>query len=198
MFQLLVILALTSLLSARPQTDTESEGYDVYGGEYYDNYDYDYEDSYDSQVTIFIVISPCLHHNVVFLQDQLIGSSQAEDSSRFPRQTFSTGSVNSIRGGRGGTTSRPARQSQRQQSARQTAANPPLGPYNYGYAVTDDNGLDFNQQETSNGGVVTGQYSVVLPDGRIQTVKYSVAPDTGYVVSTSTSTSTSTDISELL
>ena len=53
----------------------------------------------------------------------------------------------------------------------------------YGYAVTDDQGLDFNQQETSDGGVVTGQYSVVLPDGRIQTVKYSVAPDTGYVVS---------------
>ena len=95
---------------------------------------------------------------------------------------------------RGGskTTSRPARQSQRQQSARQTASNPPLGPYNYGYAVTDDNGLDFNQQETSNGGVVTGQYSVVLPDGRIQTVKYSVAPDTGYVVCTYTFTISAT------
>ena len=127
----------------------------------------------------------------------MIGSSQAGDSSRFPRQTFTTGNVNtnlnSIRGGRGTTTTtrRPSssRQSQRQQSARQTASNPPLGPYNYGYAVTDDNGLDFNQQETSDGGVVTGQYSVVLPDGRIQTVKYSVAPDTGYVVCTSTSTS---------
>ena len=132
---------------------------------------------------------------LVFFQDQVIGSSQAEDSSRFPRQTFTTGNVNSnvnsIRGGRGTrtTTARPARQSQRQQSARQTASNPPLGPYRYGYAVTDDNGLDFNQQETSDGGVVTGQYSVVLPDGRIQTVKYSVAPDTGYVVCTSTSTS---------
>ena len=52
----------------------------------------------------------------------------------------------------------------------------------FGYAVQDDLGNDFNQQETSDGGVVTGQYSVVLPDGRIQTVKYSVAPDTGYVV----------------
>ena len=30
---------------------------------------------------------------------------------------------------------------------------------------------------------VTGQYSVLLPDGRIQTVTYSVAPDTGFVVS---------------
>ena len=122
---------------------------------------------------------------LVFLQDQVIGSSQAGDTSRFPRQTFTTGNVNTIRGGRGTskTTTRPARQSQRQQSARQTASNPPLGPYRYGYAVTDDNGLDFNQQETSDGGVVTGQYSVVLPDGRIQTVKYSVGPDTGYVVS---------------
>ena len=55
--------------------------------------------------------------------------------------------------------------------------------FRYGYAVTDDQGLDFNQQETSDGGVVTGSYSVVLPDGRIQTVTYSVAPDTGYVVS---------------
>ena len=111
----------------------------------------------------------------------MIDRSQAGE--RFPRQTFSTGTTNSVRGQRqqtAKTTVRP-RQSQRQ-SARQTAANPPLGPYRYGYAVTDENGLDFNQQETSDGGVVNGQYSVVLPDGRIQTVKYSVAPDTGYVV----------------
>ena len=30
---------------------------------------------------------------------------------------------------------------------------------------------------------VTGQYSVLLPDGRIQTVTYSVRPETGFVVS---------------
>ena len=30
---------------------------------------------------------------------------------------------------------------------------------------------------------ITGQYSVALPDGRIQTVTYSVRPETGYVVS---------------
>ena len=53
----------------------------------------------------------------------------------------------------------------------------------YGYAVSDDQGLDFTQQETSEAGVVTGSYSVALPDGRVQTVKYSVGPDTGYVVS---------------
>ena len=55
MFKLHLLLTLTSLLSARPQTEPEYEGYDVYG-EYYDNYDYDYEDSHDSQVTINLFI----------------------------------------------------------------------------------------------------------------------------------------------
>ena len=31
---------------------------------------------------------------------------------------------------------------------------------------------------------ITGQYSVLLPDGRVQTVTYSVRPETGFVVST--------------
>ena len=57
-------------------------------------------------------------------------------------------------------------------------------PYRYGYAVQDDIGNDFNQQEQSDGDQVTGQYSVLLPDGRIQTVTYSVRPETGFVVST--------------
>ena len=75
-------------------------------------------------------------------------------------------------------------------------------PYRYGYAVQDDLGNDFNQQEQSDGDQVdilptflylfiflfqiTGQYSVLLPDGRVQTVTYSVAPDTGFVVRIST------------
>ena len=77
-----------------------------------------------------------------------------------------------------------------------------LGPYRYGYAVQDDKGNDFNQQEQSDGNTVsiqksvnllgfinlfqlfqiTGQYSVLLPDGRVQTVTYSVTPSSGYVV----------------
>merc|ERR1719420_41373 len=57
-----------------------------------------------------------------------------------------------------------------------------LMPYRYGYAVQDDLGNDFNQQEQSDGAQVTGQYSVLLPDGRVQTSTYSVAPDTGFVV----------------
>ena len=56
------------------------------------------------------------------------------------------------------------------------------GVTRYGYAVQDDIGNDFNQQEQSDGAQVTGQYSVLLPDGRIQTVTYSVRPETGFVV----------------
>merc|ERR1712106_95102 len=67
--------------------------------------------------------------------------------------------------------SRPVRQ----------VSDPPLRPYRYGYAVLDDVGNDFNQQEQSDGFQVTGQYSVLLPDGRVQTVQYFVTPDTGFV-----------------
>lgn len=54
----------------------------------------------------------------------------------------------------------------------------------YGYVVKEDRCIDFSQQETSDGNQVVGQYSVLLPDGRVQTVSYSVAPDTGFVVNT--------------
>merc|ERR1719266_2187120 len=58
-------------------------------------------------------------------------------------------------------------------------------PYRYGYAVQDDTGNDFNQQEQSDGDQITGQYSVVLPDCRVQTVTYSVRPETGFVAEVS-------------
>ena len=38
---------------------------------------------------------------------------------------------------------------------------------------------------------ITGQWSVLLPDGRVQTSTYSVAPDTGFVVRTNTCKQTS-------
>ena len=58
MFKLIIIFALTSLLSARPQAESEP-GYDLYG-EYYDHYDYDYEEGYDTQVRLKyrVVMSP--------------------------------------------------------------------------------------------------------------------------------------------
>ena len=55
-------------------------------------------------------------------------------------------------------------------------------PYEYSYAVADDYSKSiFNAQEASKAGVVTGSYSVHLPDGRIQTVTYTADHVNGYV-----------------
>merc|ERR1719493_477589 len=56
-------------------------------------------------------------------------------------------------------------------------------PYTYTYAVADDySGAAFNQAESNDGtGVVAGSYSVNLPDGRIQHVKYHANDYDGYV-----------------
>ena len=45
-------------------------------------------------------------------------------------------------------------------------------PYNYGWAVADpEQGLNYGQNENSDGTVVTGEYRVLLPDGRTQIVR---------------------------
>merc|ERR1712157_639667 len=50
-----------------------------------------------------------------------------------------------------------------------------VSPYTYTYAVADDySKSNFNAEEQSDGASnVAGSYSVALPDGRIQHVKYS-------------------------
>jgi len=73
---------------------------------------------------------------------------------------------------------------QRQSEAQDRQDESPK-PYRFGYAVQDDEGNDFNHQEQSDGLEITGQYSVLLPDGRIQTVSYSVRPETGFVAEVS-------------
>merc|ERR1711892_403428 len=56
-------------------------------------------------------------------------------------------------------------------------------PYSYTYAVADDySGAAFNQAESNDGtGVVSGSYSVNLPDGRVQNVNYHANDYDGYV-----------------
>ncbi|XP_060867751.1 uncharacterized protein LOC132943009 [Metopolophium dirhodum] len=58
------------------------------------------------------------------------------------------------------------------------------GGYGFGYTVLDENvGMDFGQwerREPGRTGTVTGLYRLRLPDGRTQTVKYTVSPATGY------------------
>ena len=61
-------------------------------------------------------------------------------------------------------------------------------PYSYQYAVQDDySGSNFAASENSDAKVVTGSYTVHLPDGRIQTVKYTADHYNGYVADVSVS-----------
>ncbi|XP_037072179.1 pro-resilin-like [Pollicipes pollicipes] len=55
--------------------------------------------------------------------------------------------------------------------------------YNFEYAVKDEeSGNDFGQQETRDGDSTSGSYYVLMPDGRMQIVNYSVDGDSGFVV----------------
>ncbi|XP_076040836.1 cuticle protein 19-like [Oratosquilla oratoria] len=55
-------------------------------------------------------------------------------------------------------------------------------PFDFAYAVKDDyTGNDFAHASSSDGHVVTGEYRVLLPDGRTQIVTYTVDGPEGYV-----------------
>ncbi|XP_050726987.1 pro-resilin-like [Eriocheir sinensis] len=68
----------------------------------------------------------------------------------------------------------------------------PLGPrydaarYEFGYEVNaPDYGNDFAHAERRDGDDTSGQYRVLLPDGRVQVVSYTVSGDSGYVAEVS-------------
>ena len=55
-------------------------------------------------------------------------------------------------------------------------------PYSYTYGVSDEySGTEFSANENSDANVVSGSYSVNLPDGRVQTVTYTADHYNGYV-----------------
>ena len=59
-------------------------------------------------------------------------------------------------------------------------------PYEYAYGVKDEyTGTNFEAAENSDGNAVYGHYSVFLPDGRLQNVKYTADHYTGYVAEVS-------------
>ncbi|XP_047479300.1 pro-resilin-like [Penaeus chinensis] len=54
--------------------------------------------------------------------------------------------------------------------------------YDFQWAVSDDSSSnEFGHQEARDGDHTQGSYYVQLPDGRLQTVKYFVDGDSGYV-----------------
>ncbi|XP_063589704.1 cuticle protein 7-like [Penaeus indicus] len=58
--------------------------------------------------------------------------------------------------------------------------------YSFNYAVKDDySGNDFGHQEARDGYNTQGSYFVLLPDGRLQRVTYTVNSDSGYVAEVS-------------
>jgi hypothetical protein len=59
----------------------------------------------------------------------------------------------------------------------------PPEPYQYQYGVADDySGARFAASEAADGkAVVSGSYTVHLPDGRVQTVTYTADPYNGYI-----------------
>jgi len=57
-----------------------------------------------------------------------------------------------------------------------------LAEYSFEYGVADSiSGSQFGDQESRSGGLTQGQYQVALPDGRVQTVTYTVDGPSGYV-----------------
>uniref|UniRef100_A0A0K2TLU8 Cuticular protein hypothetical 5 [Bombyx mori] n=1 Tax=Lepeophtheirus salmonis TaxID=72036 RepID=A0A0K2TLU8_LEPSM len=61
---------------------------------------------------------------------------------------------------------------------------PPPAPVSYGYnygVVDDESGVNMSADELAENGVVSGSYKVVLPDGRMKIVTYTVEGDSGFV-----------------
>ena len=59
-------------------------------------------------------------------------------------------------------------------------------PYAYTYGVKDEySGVNFGENKKSDGNLVQGTYHVLLPDGRVQNVKYTADHYAGYIAEVS-------------
>lgn len=68
----------------------------------------------------------------------------------------------------------------------QTTEDPEEARYDFDFVVQDDEtGTDFTREEAREGDLTQGSYSILLPDGRLQTVTYFVDGDSGFVAEVS-------------
>ncbi|KAK3876508.1 hypothetical protein Pcinc_018699 [Petrolisthes cinctipes] len=68
----------------------------------------------------------------------------------------------------------------------QIREDPEEARYDFDFVVLDDEtGTDFSRQEAREGNRTEGSYSILLPDGRLQTVTYYVDGDSGFVAEVS-------------
>ena len=50
--------------------------------------------------------------------------------------------------------------------------------YNFAYEVNSDEGAQYSQSENAADGIISGEYRVNLPDGRLQIVRYLMCDET--------------------
>ncbi|XP_069972552.1 uncharacterized protein [Penaeus vannamei] len=77
---------------------------------------------------------------------------------------------------------RPRQSSQETSESSEESYESSEAKYSFNWAVSDDSSSnEFGHQEARDGDHTQGSYYVQLPDGRLQTVKYFVDGDSGYV-----------------
>ncbi|XP_047479303.1 pro-resilin-like isoform X1 [Penaeus chinensis] len=77
---------------------------------------------------------------------------------------------------------RPPQSSQETSESSEESYESSEAKYSFNWAVSDDSSSnEFGHQEARDGDDTQGSYYVQLPDGRLQTVKYFVDGDSGYV-----------------
>ncbi|XP_027216988.2 pro-resilin isoform X1 [Penaeus vannamei] len=77
---------------------------------------------------------------------------------------------------------RPPQSSQETSESSEESYESSEAKYSFNWAVSDDSSSnEFGHQEARDGDHTQGSYYVQLPDGRLQTVKYFVDGDSGYV-----------------